>query len=320
MQRRLGRSGITVGAVGLGTWAVGGPYWSQSGEPNGWGAVDDEESVRAIRRGIELGATLIDTAACYGCGHSERVVGRAVEGVRDEVVIATKFWHTFDEERKTSLGSLGSPDEIERACDESLARLGTDRIDLYQFHQGNCPAEEAGPVRDVCERLVEKGKIRWYGWSTDDPERARVFAAGEHCTAVQQRLNIFEGNLDMLALCEEADLASLNRTPLFKGLLSGKFTHASTFPEDDIRQRWWNIRDGREGEVLDRFEKLRDVMTSDGRTLAQAAIGWLWAKSERTVPIPGFKTVAQVEENCRAMEHGPLGKEQMCEIERLLTA
>ena len=129
MTRSLGRSGRMVSALGFGCWAIGGP-WQSDGQPAGWGEVDDRESVAAIRRAVDLGVSLFDTADVYGCGHSERVLGRALAGVRDRVVVATKFGLVFDEQRRTSGGVDVSPAAIRRACEASLRRLGTDRIDL----------------------------------------------------------------------------------------------------------------------------------------------------------------------------------------------
>jgi aryl-alcohol dehydrogenase-like predicted oxidoreductase len=320
MKRTLGRSGMEVSALGLGCWAIGGPYASPDGKPCGWSYVDDEESIRAIHAGLDAGVTLFDTAACYGCGHSEEVLGRALKGQRDKVVIATKFGHTFDETRKVTAGTLDGPAQVARSVEDSLRRLDTDVIDLLQFHQGKFPADQAAPYRNACEELVQQGKIRWYGWSTDDPDRLAVFAAGEHCTAVQQRLSIMYGDLDTLALAEKENLASLNRGPLIKGLLTGKFDRDSTFADDDVRQPWWDLKSGQEGEWLEAFGKIREVLTADGRTAAQGAIGWLWAKSDVTIPIPGFKTVDQVRENAGAMEHGPLSDEQMRQIDEILRA
>lgn len=316
LTRQLGRSGIEVSAMGLGCWAIGGPFW-RDGRPVGWGRVDDHESVRAIHRALDLGVTFFDTADVYGCGHSERILGQALAGRRDQVVIATKFSNLFEEKTRQVTGYDASPEHIRRACESSLRRLNTDHIDLYQFHWGNCDLDRAVEVRDVLEELVVEGKIRYYAWSTDDPERARVFAEGPHCTAVQHNLNLFLDNEPMLALCEEFDLASINRRPLAMGLLTGKFGADSKLPEDDVR-RHWNFKEGSQAEDLQRLRVLRDVLTSDGRTLAQAALGWLWARSNKTIPIPGFKTVQQVEENVAAMRFGPLTDEQMKQIAALL--
>lgn len=311
--RRLGSSGIEISAMGLGCWAIGGPFW-RGDSPVGWGKVDDEESIRSIHRALDMGVTFLDTADVYGCGHSERVLGRALAGRRDRVVVATKFGNMFDERTRRIIGRDASPEYVRRACAASLRRLNTGYIDLYQLHLGDYDPVQALAVRDVLEELVAEGKIRAYGWSTDDPSRARVFAAGSHCVAIQHRLNIFGGNAAILALCEQENLASINRGPLGRGLLTGKFSPRSRLPEDDLRHNW-NFEDGEVAERLRDLQSLRDLLTRDGRTLAQAALGWLWARSEKTIPIPGFKTVAQVEENVTAMDFGPLTVEQMKEID-----
>ena len=317
--RTLGRSGIVVSAMGLGCWAIGGPWWDKlrCGAPAGWGQVDDDESIRAIQSAVDAGITFFDTADNYGCGHSEKILGRALAGRRGEVTIATKFGYVCDKTTRQMIGSDASPQYIRRACEASLRRLNTDYIDLYQFHIHDYDIERAAEVRDALEELVAKGKIRWYGWSTNHLARACVFAQGLHCTAIQHHLNILEGNAAILSLCEEFDLASICRGPLSMGLLTGKFKAESKLPSDDVRSDW-NLCDGEEARLLEQLDKIRGVLTSDGRTLAQAALGWLWACSERTIPIPGFKTVAQVEENVRASEFGPLSKGQMKQIKQLL--
>ncbi len=317
--RTLGRSGIAVSAMGLGCWAIGGPWWDKlrCGAPAGWGQVDDDESIRAIQSAVDAGITFFDTADNYGCGHSEKILGRALAGRRGEITIATKFGYVCDKTTRQMIGSDASPQYIRRACEASLRRLNTDYIDLYQFHIHDYDIERAAEVRDALEELVAEGKIRWYGWSTNHLARARVFAQGPHCTAIQHHLNILEGNMAILSLCEEFDLASICRGPLSMGLLTGKFNAESKLPSDDVRSDW-NLCDGEEARLLEQLDKLQCTLTADGRTLAQAALGWLWARSERTIPVPGFKTVAQVEENVRAAEWGPLSKEQLDQIERLL--
>ena len=316
--RTLGRSGITVSALGLGCWAIGGPFW-RGENPVGWGQVDDAESLRAIQRALDLGVTFFDTSDVYGCGHSERLLGQALAGQRERLVIATKFGNVFDEQTRHITGEGASPDFIRQACAASLKRLQTDYIDLYQFHLGRYDLAQAVSVRDTLESLVAAGKIRAYGWSTDDPERARLFAEGAHCAAIQQRLNIFEGNAQVLALCEQLNLSSVNRGPLAQGLLTGKFTSDSELPADDVRHGW-NLSDGDLALRLKKIETLRAVLTRDGRSLAQAALGWLWARSPKTIPIPGFKTVKQIEDNAGALRYGPLTPEQMEDIERLLAS
>jgi aryl-alcohol dehydrogenase-like predicted oxidoreductase len=283
----------------------------------GWGQVDDAASLEALRRSLELGITFFDTADAYGGGHTERLLGQALAGRRAGVVIATKFGNVFDEETRQITGSDATPAYIRRACEASLRRLSTDYIDLYQLHVGDYPLERVGEVRETLEALVAAGRIRAYAWSTDDPARARALAAGAHCTAVQHRLNLFEDNPAMLAVCAEQDLASINRGPLAMGLLTGKFTAQSRLPDDDVRKDW-DFQQGPQAERLRQVEALRDVLTAGGRTLAQGALGWLWARAPSTVPIPGFKTIAQVEDNAGALAQGPLSTAQMAEIEAIL--
>ena len=318
LTRTLGRSGIEVSAIGMGCWAIGGPF-TKDGKPVGWGEVDDAESIRAIHRALDLGITLFDTSACYGCGHSESILGQALAGRGEGVVVATKFGHAWAEGSKDMHDVELTPDFIRTSCEGSLRRLGVEAIGLLQFHLGGYDPGEAVAVRDTLEELVAEGKIRGYGWSTDDHERAEIFAAGPHCAAIQQQINILEGNPKVLDVCQEQRLASLNRGPLCKGLLTGKFTRDSSLPANDVRHGW-NFRAGQQAEWLARLDAIRAVLTREGHTLAQAALAWLLARSPVTIPIPGFKTVAQVEENCGVLDKGPLTDAQMSEIDALLSA
>ena len=322
LARQLGRSGVPVSPIGLGCWAIGGPLWAGE-QPRGWGEVDDQESTRAIRRALDLGVTLFDTADVYGAGHSERVLGRALAGDRPRVLIATKFGNTFDEASRQMGGVDVSPGYVRSACEASLERLGTDYIDLYQLHVGDLPEEQALVVRQSLEELVDDGLIRSYGWSTDDPARARLFGAGAHGMAVQHGLNVFADADEMLDTCHRLAVASINRSPLAMGLLTGKFQGGSRLPMDDVRGRepaWmrWFKGGGPVPEYLARLEAIREVLTSGGRTLTQGALAWIWGRSDLTIPIPGFRTVAQVEENAGALRFGPLAPAQMAEIEELL--
>ena len=322
--RKLGRSGIEVSAVGFGCWAIGGPF-TAGGKPAGWGAVDDDESVAAIHRALALGVTFFDTADVYGTGHSERVLARALAGRRDDVVLATKFGNTFDPTTRELTGTDVSDAYVRSACDASLERLGTDRIDLYQLHVGDLAADRVDDLLATLEALVDAGKIRAYGWSTDDPTRAAAFAAGEHCTAVQHQLNVLDDAPEMLVACAEHDLASVNRGPLAMGLLSGRYSAETTLGMDDVRgdsPDWMRyFTDGRpDPEWLGRVASVRDVLTSDGRTLAQGALGWILARHGATVPIPGCRTVTQAEDNAGVLAAGPLSPGAMAEIAGLLCA
>lgn len=314
--RTMGRSGIEVSALGMGCWAIGGPFW-RNGEPVGWGNVDDDESIRAIQGAYELGVTFFDTAAVYGCGHSERILGKALNGKRSKVFIATKFGQVFEEDTRQVTGYDTSSESIIKECNASLRRLNADYIDLYQCHVKDVDKDHAIVVRETLEKLVAAGKIRYYGWSTDDADRARIFADGAHCTAIHQRLNIFEGEIQTLGVCEQFNLASINRSPLGMGLLTGKFSVDTLIAADDVRSRRPSFKENRARE-LEKLDMIRGILTPDGRTLAQGALGWLWARSTQTIPIPGFKNITQVEENIKAADFGALTNSQMLQIEEML--
>ncbi|GIJ11752.1 aldo/keto reductase [Micromonospora andamanensis] len=323
--RTLGRSGIKVSALGMGCWAIAGP-WAEGRIPLGWGAVDDEESVRTVRRALDLGVTFFDTADSYGAGHGERVLGRALASRRDEAVIATKWGYTFDERTRQAIGPDASPAYLRRAVWDSLRRLGTDRIDLYQLHLADLPVPRAQELVGALEDLVADGVIRAYGWSTDRADRAAAFGHdAPHAAAVQHSLSVLRDAPELLTVCEKYDLASVNRGPLGMGLLTGKYRQESVLPRDDVRgvtSGWleW-FRGGRPApEWLRRVQAVRATLTADGRTLAQGALGWIWARSDRAIPIPGCRTVAQVEENAAALALGPLAPDHFAEVERTLAA
>jgi len=309
--------------LGMGCWAIGGPFWAGD-TPQGWGEVDDSESIRAIHAALDRGIDFFDTANVYGAGHSERVLGRALAGQRSRAVIATKFNAVFDEDSRQVTGADSSPAGIRKACEESLRRLGTDYIDLYQFHDNGFPADRALAVRDTLETLVASGKVRAYGWSTDFADRAEFFSQGSGCAAIQFQLNVLDDNEAVLAVCEERGLAAINRGPLAMGLLTGKYGPGTKVSPDDVRGErspgWMKYFSGGlpSPKWLARRDAVCEILASAGRTLAQGALAWLWARSACTIPIPGFRTVAQVEENAGAMQFGPLSHAQMSQIDALL--
>ena len=326
-RRKFGHSDIDVNPLGMGCWAVGGPFWRADGgpswnvstddlSPGGWGQVDDAQSIRAIQTAIDLGVNVFDTSSSYGAGHSERVLGQAIARQRDKVVIVTKFANIIDEERKLYLGHDASPAAVRQSCEDSLQRLNTDYLDVFLLHWHNFDGDMT-ELLDTLESLVAAGKIRYYGWSTDLVDKAREMAAGNHCLAMEHHISAMHDVPDMLALCDEFDLVSLVRSPLTMGILTGKFTADSTFGKDDIR-RGWNFKDGRQAFLQEIVESLREVLTSDGRSMVQGALAWIWARSTRTIPVPGFKNVAQVEENCRALEFGPLSDDQMRQVAEIM--
>ena len=325
MKRTLGRSGIEVSAMGLGCWAIGGPVVWGDGTEFGWGKVDDNDSIAAIRRGLDSGVTLFDTADSYGAGHSERVLGKALGADRDRVAIATKFGWMFDDDgSRRTYGANGSPEYVRSACEASLRRLGTDRIDLYQLHIGDLELDASDSIAEVLDELLDEGKIRAYCWSTDSPERGERWLGRPGYSAIQHNLNVFEDSPDLLALCERENLASINRNPLAMGFLSGKYTRDTRISPDDFRAsgiEWVAVFDENgapRAEWLAKLEAVREILTSNGRSLVQGALAWIWGRSDKTIPIPGIKTAAQAEENSGAMRFGPLEPAQIAEVDSIL--
>ena len=320
--RSLGHSGIQVGAIGLGCWAIGGPFLDRGGYL-GYGPVDDAESVRALHRALELGVRFFDVAGVYGCGHAETLLGHVIRqvtsDVRDSLVIAAKFGYTFSETKREVTGSDVSPAGIRAALEASLKRLGRERVDLYQLHLFDLSLPQALEVRAVLDDLVQEGLIRTYAWCNEQPDAIRAFAAGSQASVVPIMLNVLEGDRDLPAFCANLGLGVTVRRPLGMGLLSGKLRARHVFDTTDMRLRFgWNLQDGKQAAQLQKLERLRDLLTVDGRTLVQGALCWLWAFHPNLIPIPGFKTVAQVEENLGALRFGPLTADVMREIEQRL--
>ena len=197
---------------------------------------------RALERAFDLGVTFFDTAANYGAGHSERLLGETFRQRRDDVVIATKFGHDVDEANRSVMSydddeaTSDVASRLRQDLDASLERLGTDYVDVFQLHVWGLGIERALEARAVLEELVAEGRIRTYGWSTDRVDAVRAFSTLPGCGVVQQGLSVLDdANPELLALCEEFDLASINRGPLGMGLLTGKFSPSTTFAADDQR-------------------------------------------------------------------------------------
>ena len=314
---------IASSPMGFGGWAIGGLFFNEDGDPLGWGEVDDDESIAAVRAAFDAGITLFDTANVYGTGHSERIIGQALHGKRDEVVLATKWGNTMIEESRVLDDNDGSVDNLHRSLEGSLQRLGTDYVDLFQFHLNDYDGPEVDDLKAALEDLVAAGRIRAYGWSTDHPDRVERWAGGSGFRAIQSEINVLADNPGIWEVAERYGLACLNRGPLAMGLLSGKYTAGSKIEGADVRAvspDWMRFfEDGVPApEFLRRLDAVREVLTSGGRSLVQGAIAWLWGRSPAAIPIPGIRTVAQAKENAAAMEFGPLPAEQMDEIAALL--
>ncbi len=316
--RTLGKSGIVTSGLGLGCWAIGGPFWERGGFM-GYGPVDDDQSLAALHCGLELGVRFFDVAGVYGCGHAETLLGRALR-VYPDAIVAAKFGYTFDAQSRAVTGTEVTPAGIRAALELSLKRLGRNHIDIYQLHLFDLPLETAFHISGTLDELVREGLIRAYGWCNEQPEKLQDFAAGSRASVVPILLNVLEGNRDLPALGESLELGLIVRRPLGMGLLTGKLSAGHRFNPQDMRLRFhWDLRVGKQAAQLKQLEAIRELLCQGGRTLAQGALGWLWAYHPGLVPIPGFKTAAQVRENVGAMRFGPLSPDTMRQIDAVLS-
>lgn len=314
--------GTSIPRLGMGCWAIGGPFHADSTDL-GYANTNDQESLRAIAAAIDHGIRYFDTAAVYGAGHSERLLGQALRG-RDDVFVSTKFGIRFDESTRAVLGDATDPVDVVPAIDDSLRRLQRDRIDLLFLHLNSLDVAHALPLFDAVETAVATGKVVSYGWSTDFTDRATTIASRPNVGAIQHAANVLFSAPAMIPLVERTGLLSINRSPLAMGALTGKYRPGERSIDDtDIRSNnmgWMDwFHDGAIAPTqAARLDAISELLRTGGRTLAQGALCWLWARSPNTLPIPGFRTAAQVAENTAALPHGPLPIDVMDEIETLL--
>jgi len=265
----------------------------------------------------------LDTADFYGCGHSEELLGKVLSDSRKDFTIISKFGNTFDSATKRGLGTDASPKYIRAALASSLKRLKTDYLDVYLLHLWDYPIDAAQSVMDTLDDLVKEGKIRGFGWSTDSTSRATKYATRKKFVAVESELNLFKDTHEIITLCEKEGLLNLIRTPLAMGLLAGKYTRESQLPVDDIRTaspEWIAyFKNGRPTPIfLQKLESIKQVLTEDGRSIAQGALGWILARTPNAIVLPGFKNMRQVEENVNTMKFGALKQDQMKAINDIL--
>jgi aryl-alcohol dehydrogenase-like predicted oxidoreductase len=304
-KRTLGE--LEVSALGLGCMGMSEVY----------GPIDDEESTRVVHRALELGVTFLDTADVYGDGHNEKLVGRAIQGRRDEVVLATKFGI-----REVVGGGEvrvdGSPAYVRQAVDASLGRLGVDTIDLYYLHRRDPDTPIEDTVGAMAE-LVEAGKIRHLGLSEVSSETLRRAHAVHPITALQSEFSLFTRGIasDQLPACRELGIGVVPYSPVGRGMLTGKALR--DFAEGDFRRGLPQFQ----GENLERNIALADRVVGLAKTLGttpvQVALAWLLAQDEHVVPIPGTKRIRYLEENAAAADV-TLTADQLAEIDSAVPA
>jgi aryl-alcohol dehydrogenase-like predicted oxidoreductase len=304
-RRTLGSQGLEVSAEGLGcmgmTWA--------------YGAGDEQSGAATIHRALELGVTFLDTAEIYGPHDNEELVGRAIAGRRDEVELATKFGFLIDPDDPYRRGVDGSPENVRRACDGSLQRLGTDHIDLYYQHRidPNVPIEE---TVGAMGELVAAGKVRYIGLSEASAETIRRAHETHPVTAVQSEYSLWtrdpEG--EVLPTLRELGIGLVAYSPLGRGFLTGAIRSLDDLAEDDWRRTNPRFQEEALQENLRLADRVAELAESIGATPAQVALAWVLAKGEDIVPIPGTKSPGRLEENAVATDLR-LTDEQVAELD-----
>jgi len=291
--RKLGANGPEITRIGLGTWAIGGSGWQY-----GWGPQDDKDSIATIHRALDLGVNWVDTAAVYGLGHSEEVVGRALAGRRDKVFLATKCERAWDPGSTTIVDRL-SAKSVRAELEASLRRLNTDRIDLYQIHWPR-PDEQIEEGWSEIARAVKEGKVRYAGVSNFNVSHLKRIMKIHPVTSLQPPYSMLrrEAEKELLPFCRENGIGVIVYSPMQMGLLTGAFSRSrvTSLPGDDNRSRNPFFAEPALSRNLQLVEKLTPVARRAGRSMAELAIAWVLRRPEVTAAIVGGRKPAQVEQ------------------------
>jgi aryl-alcohol dehydrogenase-like predicted oxidoreductase len=303
--RKLGKQGPTVSAFGLGCMGMSEFY----------GSVNEEQSIRTIHQALDWGINFLDTADMYGMGHNEELVGRAIKGRRDKVVLATKFGHLRGPDG-SFLGFNGKPSYVKEACDASLKRLGVNIIDLYYQHRvdSETPIEETvGAMAD----LVKQGKVRFLGLSEAAPETIRRAHSVYPISALQTEYSLWtrDVEVEILATCRELGIGFVPYSPLGRGFLTGRIKSMEDLEEGDWRRNSPRFQGDNLDHNLGIIRRLEEIASAKQCSLAQLSLAWLLAQGENIVPIVGTKHREYLEDNLKTLQV-QLSKEDLTQIDQ----
>jgi aryl-alcohol dehydrogenase-like predicted oxidoreductase len=316
-KRKLGFTDMNLTTCGFGAWAVGGKWdW-------GWGSQDDAESIAAIHRALDRGINWIDTAAAYGLGHSEEIVGKAIKGLRDQVYIATKCGLVWDGRSDGTVDNRLKAWSIRQEAENSLRRLGVDVIDLYQIHWPN-PDEDIEEGWAEIARLVEEGKVRYAGTSNFRVEQLKRVQKIHPIASLQPEYSMLERGVEkeLLTFCAKNQIGVIAYSPMASGLLTGKYTRTTmeSIAVDDWRRKY--SEHFREPALTANFalvEKLEEIARRYNRTPGELAISWVLRRPELTAAIVGARRPSQIEDTAPASDW-QLPAEVIREIDDVLAA
>jgi aryl-alcohol dehydrogenase-like predicted oxidoreductase len=314
--RRLGNSDLHITPVGFGAWAIGGGGWAFA-----WGGQDDADSVAAIREALDLGINWIDTAAVYGLGHSEGVVAKALEGMRNRPYVFTKCGRVWDESRQ--IGKRLKAASIRAECEASLKRLKVERIDLYQMHWPE-PDEDIEEGWQTMLKLKEEGKVRWAGVSNFSPQQMDRIAKFGPITSLQPPYSLIRHEVEesVLPYCLKHDIGVIAYSPMASGLLTGRMTREriAALPADDWRkEKNANYREPLLSRHLKLVELLKAIGARHGKTPGEAAIAWVLRHPAVTGAIVGARKPGQLRELVGAADWR-LSRAEETDIETFLNA